>query len=199
MTRKEQKEERRQAILMTALKLFVERGYYDTKITDIAEAVPMSTGLLFHYFESKEVLFTELVKMGAQATAAFGGQGRSVRPAGDDGGRIPPDVYFTKFLEGLFAYTKTQPWVFNMFVLMGQARRAGMPEEARRIALSVSAIDSSAKLIEAGQKTGVFRAGDAKLLSTCFWATVQGIMEEMAVNKELQAPDPEWIVAILRK
>jgi hypothetical protein len=82
---------------------------------------------------------------------------------------------------------------------MGQARRSGMPEEARKLALSVSAIDSSAKLIELGQKMGVFREGDAKLLSTCFWATVQGIMEEMAIDKDLQAPDPEWIVAILKK
>lgn len=221
MTRKEQKEERKQAILMTALKLFVERGYYDTKITDIAEAVPMSTGLLFHYFESKEELYTELVRMGAQATASFGGQGtpkansdlseqatekntiendKSVM-SGETKQQIEitPDIYFTKFLEGLFAYSKAQPWVFNMFVLMGQARRSGMPEEARKLALSVSAIDSSAKMIEAGQKMGVFREGDAKLLSTCFWATVQGIMEEMAVNKELAAPDPEWIVAILKK
>jgi len=62
MTRKEQKEERRKAILMTALNLFVKRGYYETKIADIAEAVPMSTGLLFHYFESKEELLLELVK-----------------------------------------------------------------------------------------------------------------------------------------
>ncbi len=221
MTRKEQKEERKQAILMTALKLFVEHGYYDTKITDIAEAVPMSTGLLFHYFESKEELYTELVRMGAQATASFGGQGapkansdlseqvtekntiendKSVM-SGETKQQIEitPDIYFTKFLEGLFAYSKAQPWVFNMFVLMGQARRSGMPEEARKLALSVSAIDSSAKMIEAGQKMGVFREGDAKLLSTCFWATVQGIMEEMAVNKELAAPDPEWIVAILKK
>ena len=221
MTRKEQKEERKQAILMTALKLFVERGYYDTKITDIAEAVPMSTGLLFHYFESKEELYTELVRMGAQATASFGGQGapkansdlseqatekntiendKSVM-SGETKQQIEitPDMYFTKFLEGLFAYSKAQPWVFNMFILMGQARRSGMPEKARKLALSVSAIDSSAKMIEAGQKMGVFREGDAKLLSTCFWATVQGIMEEMAVNKELAAPNPEWIVAILKK
>ena len=40
-------------------------------------------------------------------------------------------------------------------------------------------------MIEAGQKMGVFREGDAKLLSTCFWATVQGIMEEMAVNMKI--------------
>ena len=204
MTRKEQKEERKQTILMTALKLFVERGYYDTKITDIAEAVPMSTGLLFHYFESKEELYTELVRMGAQASAAFGRPDNTNASQDKDKSITPediisPDIYFTKFLEGLFAYSKAQPWVFNMFVLMGQARRSGMPEEARNLALSVSAIDSSAKLIELGQKMGVFREGDAKLLSTCFWATVQGIMEEMATDKELQAPDPEWIVAILKK
>ena len=63
-SRQEQKEERRQKILMTALTLFVQKGYADTKIADIAAAVPMSTGLMFHYFESKEVLLTELVKMG---------------------------------------------------------------------------------------------------------------------------------------
>ena len=58
MTRKEQKEERRKAILMTALTLFVENGYHETRISDIAQAVPMSTGLLFHYFESKVIIST---------------------------------------------------------------------------------------------------------------------------------------------
>ncbi len=188
MTRKEQKEERRKAILMTALNLFVEQGYYETKITDIAAAVQMSTGLMFHYFESKEELLVELVKMGAAGT-------KSATPPGE----IPPDIYLTGFLKQLFAYAKEQPWVFNMFVLMGQARRNGMPEEARNIARSVSSIKEFAELIKAGQKMGVFREGDALAMSRCFWSTVQGNMEEMAMNRDMEAPDPEWIVAMLRK
>ena len=112
--------------------------------------------------------------------------------------QIPPDIYLTKFLEQLFSYAKEQPWVFNMFVLMGQVRRAGMPEEARRVARSVTSVDDTAKLIRAGQKQGVFRKGDAKLLSRCFWASVQGVMEEMAQDPEMKAPDPEWIVSILK-
>ena len=36
MTRKEQKEERKKAIIMAALELFVNQGYYETKIADIA-------------------------------------------------------------------------------------------------------------------------------------------------------------------
>ena len=190
MTRKEQKEERKQKILMTALTLFVERGYYDTKITDIAEAVPMSTGLMFHYFESKEELLLELVKMGAAGT-------KSASTKGIEG--VPPEIYLEKFLEQLFSYAKEQPWVFNMFVLMGQVRRSGMPEEAREVALSVDSIKDTAALIKKGQKAGVFRSGDAILLSRCFWASVQGVMEEMAMDKNMKAPDPKWIMSLLLK
>ncbi len=189
MTRKEQKEERRKAILMTALTLFVERGYHDTKITDIAKAVPMSTGLMFHYFESKEELLLELVKMGAESTKALNTGATDT---------IPPDLFLTGFLKQLFSYAEEQPWVFNMFVLMSQARRNGMPEDARRVALSVESIDATARMIEAGQKKGIFREGDPKLLSRCFWASVQGVMEEMSMDKEMKAPQPEWILAILK-
>lgn len=194
MTRKEQKEERRKAILMTALTLFVTKGYYDTKITDIAEAVPMSTGLMFHYFESKEVLLAELVKMGAEGTKAL-----SSGPAAQAVADLPADQYLKGFLQQMFSYAKEQPWVFNMFVLMGQVRRNGMPEEARRIAMDVNSIDFTARLIRNGQKEGIFRKGDPVLLSRCFWASVQGIMEEMAIDKDMEVPDPEWLVAILRK
>lgn len=188
MTRKEQKEERKKAIIMAALELFVNQGYYETKIADIAAAVPMSTGLMFHYFESKEELLLELVRMGAAATRVA-----------DKMPEIPPEIYFEEFLKRIFEFSKSQPWVFNMFILMGQARRVGMPEEARKIALSVNTIEESAKMIQKGQETGVFREGDSKLLSMCFWATVQGIMEEMAIHKDMEMPNAEWIMAILKK
>lgn len=172
---------------MTALTLFVERGYYDTKITDIAAAVPMSTGLLFHYFESKENLLLELVKMGTQGPGSV---------AYDE--TIPPDVYLTGFLNSIFTFSKEQPWVFNMFVFMGQVRRVGMPEEARKLALSADAVTPTVKLIKKGQKDGIFHKGDPDTMAKCFWASVQGIMEQMSADKKMKAPDPEWIVSILK-
>ena len=172
---------------MTALTLFVEQGYYETKITDIAKAVPMSTGLLFHYFESKEELLAALVKMGAEGT-------KFAEQIPD----IPGDLFLTGFLNQMFSYAKEQPWVFNMFVLMGQVRRPGMPEEARQIALSIDTISNTANLIAKGQKDGIFHDGDPRLMSTCFWASVQGIMEEMAMDKNMEAPDPAWIVSMLK-
>ena len=187
MTRKEQKEERRNAILMTALTLFVERGYYDTKIADIAAAVPMSTGLMFHYFASKEELLLELVKMGIQGPGSVG-----------EVPGVAPDVYLTMFLEKIFSFAQEQPWVFNMFVFMGQVRRVGMPEEARRLAQSADAVTPTVKLIKKGQKDGIFHKGDADTMARCFWASVQGIMEEMSADKNMKAPDPEWLVTMLR-
>lgn len=194
MTRKEQKEERRKAILMTALTLFVEKGYYDTKITDIAAAVPMSTGLMFHYFESKEELLLELVKMGAEGTKALSS---GVPP--EQLSAIPADAFLTGFLTKMFAYAKEEPWVFNMFVLMGQVRRNGMPEEARKAALEVDSVEFTSSLIAKGQKEGIFREGDPVLLSKCFWAAVQGIMEEMAMDRNMPAPEPGWLIAVLQR
>ncbi|MCR5796977.1 MAG: TetR/AcrR family transcriptional regulator [Eubacterium sp.] len=189
MSRKEQKEERRKAILMAALQLFVERGYHETKIADIAKAVSMSVGLMFHYFESKEALLIELVKMGAEGT-------KSAKIPEN----VPMDMFLGGFLRELFDYAEKEPWVFNMFILMGQARRAGMPEEARKIAFSVDGIGAdTAEGIALGQKAGIFREGDPEALARIFWASVQGVMEEMAVNRELEAPEPEWLIGILRK
>ena len=58
-TRDEQREKRRQEILEMALDLFIRKGYAATKISDIAQNVGMSVGLLFHYFDSKEKLYEE--------------------------------------------------------------------------------------------------------------------------------------------
>ena len=178
---------------MAALTLFVEKGYYDTKIADIASAVPMSVGLMFHYFESKEELLLEVVKMGAEGTKSIS---RGALP--EMMNKTAPDRYLTGFLKKMFDFAKNEPWIFYMFVLMGQVRRAGMPEEARKVALSVDAVDFTAGLITEGQKDGIFHKGDAKLMSRCFWASVQGIMEEMAMDKQMKEPDPEWIVGMLR-
>ena len=188
MTRKEQKEERKQKILFEALVLFVKNGYWETKITDIAEAVSMSTGLLFHYFESKEALLLELVKMGAESA------NRACQ--GDD---LKPETYFYELLSFLFSSARTSPIIYYMFVLMGKARENGMPDEVREIALSVKQIEISAGLIEEGQKKGIFKDGDPFLLSTCFWAAVQGVMEEFTYNENLQIPDPNWLVSIITK
>ena len=82
--------------------------------------------------------------------------------------------------------------------LMAQVRRPGMPEEARKLAKSADAITPTVRMIKKGQKAGIFHKGDAETMAICFWASVQGIMETIAMNKNMKTPDSEWIVAMLR-
>lgn len=192
LTREEQKKQRKQLIIFKALELFARKGYSDTKIGDIAKAANMSVGLMFHYFESKEQLYEELVRMGAQGT------------------NVPLDMdfenpldYFSGFLKTLFQYAKEQPWVFYMFVLMSQARRSdGIPPHIKEIAMSVNQVEQSAEIIAAGQQYGYFREGNPYSLSFAFWSSVQGIMEQLAVSPELiekgQLPETDWIIDIIR-
>lgn len=50
-------EERRKEILDAAIKVFSEKGYEKTSITDIAKSVNIAQGLCYRYFASKEELF----------------------------------------------------------------------------------------------------------------------------------------------
>lgn len=187
-TRQEQKEQRRQEILYTALDLFVKKGYAATKITDIAKEASMSVGLLFHYFESKEKLYEELVKMGLQGTTYPGAQ--SCEHAID---------FFEQFAEQLFAYMKQQPYIAKMFVLMADAQQsAGIPESIREIAMQVNTIEQFVSIVERGQKEGSIRQGNPLTLSNAFWCSIQGITEQYAVHPEIGLPEADWIVDIVR-
>ena len=44
----------RDLILSTALRLFVERGYFASSIHDIRHAAGLSIGSIYHHFDSKE-------------------------------------------------------------------------------------------------------------------------------------------------
>lgn len=186
--REEQKENRKRLILIKSLELFVKKGYSDTKIGDIAKAANMSVGLLFHYFESKEKLYEELIRMGADATNT---------PC-ELNFENPLD-YFEGFLKMMFHYAKEEPWIFYMFVLMAQTIRGdSIPQHIKKIALEINQIEQSAEIIQAGQKYGYFREGDPYALAAAFWSSVQGIMEQLAVFPETPMPETDWILDIIR-
>lgn len=192
--RDEQKEQRRALIINKAIELFAKKGYANTKIGDIAQAADMSVGLMFHYFESKEKLFEELVRYGAEAA-----------------NNVPrtldfenPLEYFEGFLNAaLLQCTKEYPRVLYLFVIMGQIRRSeGIPPHIKELAMNVNQIEQSAEIIAAGQQYGYFREGDPKLLSFTFWSSVQGIMEQLAVTPEIlqngALPEADWLLDIIR-
>ncbi|MGY5879876.1 MAG: TetR/AcrR family transcriptional regulator [Candidatus Thorarchaeota archaeon] len=58
----EYKEQARQKIIEAGTKVFIQRGYYKTKMDDIAEAMGVSKGAIYQYFKSKEQLFSDVIE-----------------------------------------------------------------------------------------------------------------------------------------
>lgn len=188
MTRKEQKEIRRQQIIQTALDLFLEHGYYGTKTSQISRRAGISEGLLFHYFPTKENLLEELVKIGVE------GMRMPMQTAAENG-----LDFFYQFTKMLFGNVKRNPFIAKMFVFMGHMVRAeDIPERIQRLAVSVDTIMCSRGMVEEGQRDGSIREGDAMALSNMYWCAVHGIMEQYAMQPEIPLPEPEWIVDMLR-
>lgn len=53
---------RKEAILKTAEKLFFEKGFAETSIQDILDALSISKGGFYHYFDSKNTLLEEICR-----------------------------------------------------------------------------------------------------------------------------------------
>ncbi|MDA3908649.1 MAG: TetR/AcrR family transcriptional regulator [Sulfurimonas sp.] len=56
------KEQRKEQIMQSALELFSVKGFYNTTIPDIANALKMSVGNMYNYFKSKDILAKEIIK-----------------------------------------------------------------------------------------------------------------------------------------
>ena len=55
------KEEKKDLILRTALKVFAQEGYHASSVNKIANKANISKGLIYNYFESKEDLLRNII------------------------------------------------------------------------------------------------------------------------------------------
>ena len=61
MTVPEKNIDRREAILDTALRLFTDRGYFNTSVHDIQKEANVSIGSIYHHFGNKEAIAKALL------------------------------------------------------------------------------------------------------------------------------------------
>lgn len=63
-------DEYREELLRKAFRLFARKGYSKVTIRELAKELEVSTGTLYHYFENKDVLFEQMVKLLAKEDVA---------------------------------------------------------------------------------------------------------------------------------
>lgn len=186
--REDQKEQRRTDILSAALDLFIRKGYAATKIADIAKAVGMSTGLLFHYFESKEALYETLIEIGVSGPQSV------MQMEHED-----PMLFFQTAVVMIMESLTAHPLAAKLFVLMTQAYYSEpVSDKVKELLKKAVAIEECVPLIMLGQKSGTIKKGNPFALSLTFWSAVQGVAQAFAWDMSLPLPETDWFLDILR-
>ncbi len=102
------KEQRRESIMLGALKLFSVDGFYTTTIPDIAKALNMSVGNMYNYFKSKDILAKEIIKY----ISAY--LGKELRKINDKD--ITSKEKIHAFVKTYFTIAQTEPEMIEYFL-----------------------------------------------------------------------------------
>jgi len=186
------RDERREKILSCARRLFAARGLAATKITDIAADAGMSQGLLYHYFVSKEEIFTEIVR---EAFVKMNAAARALEEL-----PLPPREKIRMALIQLLRSIEESEDFTNTVLLNAQAGISdATPAEAQAIIRAESDVPYAviARILREGQRDGSIKPYDAEELSMVFWTTIKGLALHKAVNgAAFKAPDARILASI---
>ncbi|NLT14533.1 MAG: TetR/AcrR family transcriptional regulator [Clostridiales bacterium] len=161
---------KRELILTTALNQFSLKGYYSTRIQDIAEAADISQGLMYYYYPSKEAIYIDLV---TDSVEKINETARYVREMSKTFGE---KIMYA--LRILFKTIETSYRFRQTCRMIAQATyQADISDEAqvqldkkRDISYRIMA-----EIFRKGQIEGSVVDGDPMELSILFWTSVNGL------------------------
>lgn len=149
MRRTSLKERRRLEIIRTACKLFSEKGYYNTTMPDVAQAVGMSVGNLYNYFESKEELAKEIMMT---VSHWVGERLKSINEIDTDFKEKT-----RRFVESFFEIALEEPELINYFLRVFLVNREVFSEGCEGFACVASVITEVMVFLSDGVERGQLR------------------------------------------
>ncbi|ALL13152.1 TetR/AcrR family transcriptional regulator [Caulobacter henricii] len=173
--------DRPEEILAAALEVFAERGFAAARVEEVARRAGVSKGAVYLYFETKEALFRAVVT-------------QSIAPNLNQViGLTAVEVPFESTVRAVFTMISQRmasDWRMSGVIKLVIAESRNQPELARiwHEAMIAPALGLASRLIEAGQRQGAVRHGDARyfamglmgpvLLSTLWRETFEPIGAE---------------------
>jgi AcrR family transcriptional regulator len=172
-------DKKRQAILLSALRVFAREGYGSTRIQDIANEAGTSSALLYHYFRDRDAVFSELVRLATAsslgafdlAVSAPGGPARGLY------------VLFDTVFH--YAFAGDGPLFFLIMIQAMTFRRIPSEVQALLEASGGSYVTKLLPLIVAGQACGEVRDADPLSVVGTILALIQGfaIVQAQSVDR----------------
>jgi AcrR family transcriptional regulator len=173
--------DKRSLILEAAVRVFARKGYHKSRVGDIAEEAGIAHGLLYHYFPSKEdVLATIFRENWSQLIQAFHRVEASDEPA---------DEQLRGIAKILLRSWRNDPDLVRVMV----REVARSPHLQSQVAEVREVFTTIQRVIERGQRDGVFRAGlDPRLASWIFYGGLEELLTGWVMG---QLPDGDEEVA----
>ena len=189
------REERKEQILVEALHQFATKGLFATKIKDIAEAVGMAQGLIYHYYKSKDEIYVELIKnaLDKMNTAVFMLQEMP----------LPPHEKIRMAIEKLLQTIESNDDFTQTCRLISQATNStAIPENAKKLIEEKRDIpyQEIAKIMADGQKEGTIINADPNELAVIFWTSINGLAIYKATRQDsIAMPDARILINLFLK
>lgn len=162
--------ERQERILLGALELFALNGLSGTKISDIAKHTNMSNGLIYHYYPSKEAIYSELIRVALERMVIACNYLENLD--------LLPHEKIRYAIDELVNTIRTKPESGLYHLLIAQAIASShAPSKAKEFLRKYREIPykTIARIVVEGQKNGTIRQGSADDLAFFFWVNINGI------------------------
>lgn len=160
------REEMRNTILRKSLLYFAKNGFAGTKISDLSRNIGIGQGTIYVYFESKEELFREILRIADydRELKQFKLLLRLPLPAKTKLDRLSERVMERLRTDEMFA----AKIALNTQILLEQSNNFASADTSYQSEL----YSCTAKIIEQGQKEGTMASGSAMKLADYYWGVV---------------------------
>jgi AcrR family transcriptional regulator len=189
------REEQRERIMEAAMHVFARKGLAGTKMADIAAEGEVSYGLAYHYFGSKEKIFSALVERAMRGSTNVAREAQGI--AGTPWDKIA--WLIAQVLEGIRYHSE-----FVMITLQTMTSEA-IPEELKQLVQVEGSIFNEIlrELIIEGQVAGQVVQDDPEQLVAAVQACISGLAVGVIFRGYDQflrsLPEVEIVLRILKK
>ncbi len=176
VNRRRDPDSKKEAVLHVAVRLFLERGFWRTSLSDVAEKLNITKPALYHYFHNKEEIYLECYRRGI-----------SHIQANLDRLKVFTGSGLEKVSGFIYAYAIVIAGDFGRCVVRQDDRE--LSEQARaEVRRYKREVDRSLRLfIEDGIKDGSVRACDVKLTAFSIAGAVNSLALWFEPHGELSA------------
>jgi TetR/AcrR family fatty acid metabolism transcriptional regulator len=177
----------RQRIIEAAVKLFAQKGFFETTVDDIARSAKIAKGTVYIYFKDKPSLYAGIIDK------HFTGAINFLKVTGAK--RISNTGKLHAIAEDWLNYMLKFKQQFPMFTMenVDMTRKIMRGIHVTAFGRVGEIIDHIARIIESGIAAGEFRKVDPKIGAICFLNSIRTVFQACTMLPECQEPKKQIV------